>query len=243
MKIKTILTTVIASLVVVAIVATALWASHVPDDTKCQQMKIVICDSADYQFVTQSELVRTLKRSNLFPLGSQMEHVSCHEIEQALLQHDMIRTAECCKMCNGIVRIKLTQRVPMLCVQTAEGTYYVDTDRKVMPVREHVKVQVPIFKGAVSKRSATEEYFDFAQWLINSKYWRDRIAYIHVKTPKDIVLHQREVAGNILLGNMADYEQKMNRLRKLYVDGFDEIGYTAYREFDLRYEGQVVGRK
>ena len=57
------------------------------------------------------------------------------------------------------------------------------------------------------------------------------------------MLHQREVAGNILLGNMADYEQKMNRLRKLYVDGFDEIGYTAYREFDLRYEGQVVGRK
>ena len=243
MKIKTIITAVIAFLVVAAILAAALWASHVPDDTQCQQVKVELCDSTEYQFVTPSELLRTLNRSNLLPVGCKMEQISCHAIEQALLEHDMIRTAECCKMCNGIVRIRVTQRVPLLYVQTAEACYYVDTDRKVMPLRESIKVQVPVFKGAVSQRSATEEYFDFAQWLAGSKYWHDRIMQVHVRTTRDIVLHQREVTGNILLGDITDYEDKLRRLRKLYVNGFDKIGYTAYREYDLRYAGQVIGRK
>ena len=243
MKIKTIITAVIAFLVVAAILATALWASHVPDDTECQQVKVVLCDSTKHQFVSQSELLRTLKRSDLLPVGRKMEQISCHAIEQALLQHDMIRTAECCKMCNGIVRICVTQRVPLLYVQTPEANYYVDTDRKVMPVRESVKVQVPTFKGAVSQRSATEEYYDFAEWLVNDKYWHNRITQVHVRTPRDIVLHQREVPGCILLGDMDNYEQKLKRLRKLYVDGFDKIGYTTYKEYDLRFAGQVIGRK
>jgi len=35
----------------------------------------------------------------------------------------------------------------------------------------------------------------------------------------------------------------MDRLQKLYTKGFDKIGYTDYREYDLRFDGQVVGRR
>ena len=128
-------------------------------------------------------------------------------------------------------------------MQTADGNYYVDTDRRVMPVRSTIHVQVPVFKGAVSQRAATEEYYDFVQWLNSDRYWQERITQIHVRNPKHIVLTQREVEGTIVLGELKDYQEKMARLRKLYVKGFDEIGYTPYKEYDLRFAGQVVGRK
>lgn len=218
------------------------WASKQPTDVVCQRLDIQLCDSMEHQFVSVNELYRTLQRGALLPMGKRLEEVSCQEIEECLLQHDMIRTAECYKKSTGDVCVRLTQRVPMLYVTTAEGSYYVDTDRKIMPVRSSIQVAVPIFKGNISQRAATEEYFDFVSWLMNDNYWRQRITQIHVRNPKQHVLTQLHVEGNILLGDLNGYEQKMERLRKLYVKGFDKIGYKSYKEYDLRYQGQVVGR-
>ena len=218
------------------------WASKQPTDAVCQRLEILLCDSAQHQFVSVDELKRTLQRRALLPVGKRWDEVSCQEIEQCLLQHDMIRTAECYKTSTGDVCVRLTQRVPMLYVTTAEGSYYVDTDRRVMPVRSSIEVSVPIFKGNVSQRAATEEYFDFVCWLQDDSYWSQRITQVHVRNPKQHVLKQRHVEGDILLGDLQGYEQKMERLRKLYVKGFDKIGYKSYKEYDLRYQGQVVGR-
>lgn len=218
------------------------WASKQPTDAVCQRLEILLCDSAQHQFVSVDELQRTLQRRALLPVGKRWDEVSCQEIEQCLLQHDMIRTAECYKTSTGDVCVRLTQRVPMLYVTTAEGSYYVDTDRRVMPVRSSIEVSVPIFKGNVSQRAATEEYFDFVCWLQDDSYWSQRITQVHVRNPKQHVLKQRHVVGDILLGDLQGYEQKMERLRKLYVKGFDKIGYKSYKEYDLRYQGQVVGR-
>lgn len=218
------------------------WASKQPTDAVCQRLEILLCDSAQHQFVSVDELQRTLQRRALLPMGKRWDEVSCQEIEQCLLQHDMIRTAECYKTSTGDVCVRLTQRVPILYVTTAEGSYYVDTDRRVMPVRSSIEVSVPIFKGNVSQRAATEEYFDFVCWLQDDSYWSQRITQVHVRNPKQHVLKQRHVEGDILLGDLQGYEQKMERLRKLYVKGFDKIGYKSYKEYDLRYQGQVVGR-
>ena len=218
------------------------WASKQPTDAVCQRLEILLCDSAQHQFVSVDELQRTLQRRALLPVGKRWDEVSCQEIEQCLLQHDMIRTAECYKTSTGDVCVRLTQRVPMLYVTTAEGSYYVDTDRRVMPVRSSIEVSVPIFKGNVSQRAATEEYFDFVCWLQDDSYWSQRITQVHVRNPKQHVLKQRHVEGDILLGDLQGYEQKMERLRKLYVKGFDKIGYKSYKEYDLHYQGQVVGR-
>ena len=243
MKIKTIIACVSAVLVAVAVVTAALWVSHIPDDTVCQQVEIVLCDSAEYQFVSENELLRVLKSQGLLPVGRKMDEVSCHEIETAISQHDMVRTAECYELSDGTLRVRATQRVPLLCVQTAEGKYFVDMDRRVMPARPSIQMSVPIIKGVVGQRAATQEYYDFVQWLNSDRYWRDRITHIHVRNPKYVVLAQREVQGNIVLGELTDYQNKMDRLRKLYVKGFDEIGYQPYKEYDVRFEGQVVGRK
>lgn len=218
------------------------WASGQSADATCSSMEIQICDSASHQYVDAAELRRSLQRSGLSPLGKQPTEVSCQAIEDHLLQHDMVRTAECYKLSTGDLRIKVTQRIPIMQVRTADGGYYVDTDRKIMPLRSTIDVDVPIFKGDVNKNTATQEYYDFVHWLKNDPYWANRITHIHVHHPEHVVLTQCQVNGKILLGKLDDYEDKMERLRKLYVKGFDKIGYKSYTEYDLRFEGQVIGR-
>ena len=45
------------------------------------------------------------------------------------------------------------------------------------------------------------------------------------------------------IAELEDYEDKLAKLRQLYTKGFDQIGYPEYREYDLRFDNQVVGRK
>ena len=242
MKIKTIIAGVCAVVVVGAMFATASWASHRPKTTPCSWLKVEVTDSLDRQFVRPTELRELIFHAGLSPVGKEMDEVSCHAIEECVQQHEMIRTAECFKSPRGGVYLRVTQRVPALYVTGGEGNYYVDTDRKVMPVRASIDVEVPVFKGAVGKRAATEEYYDFALWLSQHTYWKSRIKQTHVHNAKHVVLHQNDGMGTILLGDLTDYVQKMNKLQKLYTKGFEKIGYKDYREYDLRYDGQVVGR-
>ena len=234
---------VCAALLSVGTLVVGAWSSEQSSPMECQCLDIQICDSAEHQFVSVDELRRTLHRNGVAPVGKDLSEVSCQTIEDILLQHSMIRTAECYKLSTGVMCVDVTQRVPMLQVITADGSYFVDTDRKVMPVRSTINVDVPVLKGNVNQQAATEEYYDFVEWLKNNRYWKNRITGIHVRNSEYVVLSQREVQGNIILGELDGYEEKMARLRKLYTDGLDEIGYKPYKEYDLRFDGQVIGRK
>lgn len=243
MKIKTIIALVSAVVVVSAMSVAAFWASHQPDPSPCAWLRVEVTDSLDRRFVESEELRRLLAREGLLPEGKPMQEVSCQTIEDCLLKHDMVRTAECFKTYQGGVCVRVTQRVPALYVLSNDGAYYVDSDRQIMPTRRTIEVDVPLFKGAVGKRAATEEYFDLAQWLTDNRYWQSRIQEVQVVNPKHIVLNQKDGKGKIILGDLSQLEQKMSKLQKLYTKGFDQIGYKDYREYDLRYKGQVIGRK
>ena len=243
MKIKTIISIVSAVLLVATLFVVACWAAQRPTQLPCAWLRVEVTDSLDRRFVESDELRRMLQREGLVPKGLSMEEISCQAIEDCLMKHDMVRTAECFKLVNGGVCVRVTQRVPALYVMSNEGAYYVDTDREIMPVCKTIDVDVPRFKGAVGKRAATEEYFDFALWLTKNRYWKSRIQDVQVVNPKHLVLHQKDDRGKIILGDLSQYEHKLDKLQKLYTKGLEYIDYQNYREYDLRYQGQVIGRK
>lgn len=241
-KVTKVLLTVVTTVCCAAVLAGGIWCSRQADMSLCTQVDIVVEDSVSRQYVDAMELEGYLKARGCYALTKAMSEVDCHMIEQALLKHEMIRTASCYKTPFGAVRIRVTQRVPVLCVKTAEGNYLVDADRRVMPYRSGMKLDVPVFTGAISKCAATEEYYDFVLWLQDNSYWGERIRDVYVRTPKMVVLSQKDYSAKIVLGKLEGYEDKLARLRSLYKKGFDVLGYPECRELDLRYAGQVVRR-
>ena len=241
-KVTKVLLTVVTTVCCAAVLVGGIWCSRQADMSLCTQVDIVVEDSVSRQYVDAMELEGYLKARGCYALTKAMSEVDCHMIELLLLKHEMIRTASCYKTPFGAVRIRVTQRVPVLCVKTAEGNYLVDADRRVMPYRSGMKLDVPVFTGAISKCAATEEYYDFVLWLQDNSYWGERIRDVYVRTPKMVVLSQKDYSAKIVLGKLDGYEDKLARLRSLYKKGFDVLGYPECRELDLRYAGQVVRR-
>jgi cell division protein FtsQ len=241
-KVKKVLLAVVTTVCCVTVLVGGVWCSRQVDSSLCTQVEVLVEDSLSRQYVDVTELEMYLKSRGCYALDKVMSTVDCHRIEQTLLEHDMIRTASCYTTPFGAVHVRVTQRIPVLCVKTAEGNYLVDSDRRVMPYRSGMKLDLPVFTGAISQRAATEEYFDFVMWLKSNSYWNTRISDVYVRNPKMLVLSQTDYSAKIVLGKLDGYEAKLSRLRNLYKKGFDILGYPECRELDLRFSGQVVRR-
>jgi len=214
-----------------------------PDNRTCQKLDIRIADQKERQYTNEAEIAGMLLRQGLHPVGKALQDIDTQPIEDAVRQHEMVRTAECYKTQSGDVRIELTQRIPLLRVVTPTETYYIDTDRRQMPARANIDMDILTASGHVGLRMAQQELADFAVELQKAPYWKERITRIEVHEGKQIVLRQHDNEPRILLGSLENHQQKLRRLRTFIQQTDTNMGIPTYREFDLRYKEQVIGRK
>ncbi len=239
---KYLLLSLLAILVVGYVTGVAVWSSRRMTRNVCHAVKVLITDKEERQYVDEKEIVSMLKKQGIYPLGKPLVSMSVQRIEDAVIAHPMVREAECYTLSSGALCIRLCQRVPVLRVVTADDTYFVDSDRLRMPVRESVTADVLTATGAIGERLACKELSDIAIMVGNDQYWHDRIARIHVVTPNYVYLVQQPDGTRLILGKPEGIERKLAKLRKLYDNVFDQIGWRTYDEIDLRFHGQIVGR-
>lgn len=233
-----------AGLLVVAVVSGFM--AH-PAEQECHSLRYIIEDRDERLYLTEVELTQILRAKDLYPVDRVIASTTLHKIEKTVAQHPMIRTAQCYITPRGEMRIRITQRVPLLRVQTPIEVYFIDTDRRVMAYRESVRDQVPVVTGNVGVTMASHALSDFALWLQANKYWRARIHHLQVQNPQMVYLYLKVESGELMvervvLGSMRGYEQKLNKLRIFLEDGKEALKDKQYKEIDLRFKGQVIGR-
>lgn len=232
-----------------ALLVTAVWWGYqmTPSSLPCASLDYSIEDSAERMYLTEAELNQVLLKEGIYPVGKPMDVVSLHRIEQAIVHHPMVRTAECYMTPRYEMKIELTQRIPLLRVQTPHEHYLIDTDRRVMEARESVKDSVLQVNGNMSPQLAATQFADFAKWLQSHRYWRTRVDHLYVQSPQMVYIYLRDETARqktdrVLLGTMFGYERKLTKLRTFLENGAEATQDKHYRELDLRFRGQVIGR-
>lgn len=210
--------------------------------TICREVSINIEDAGKRNYVTTREIKNYLTSSCGSLVGDSVDYTLLASVEQTLLRHPMLRNAEAWCSPEGVLHLSVTQRQPVLRVMGDEN-YYIDTDRRRMPVRSTTAAYVPVVTGRVPFRFAAGELYDFVLWMEDEPYWRAQIEQIHVVSPGRVELIPRVGSGVVVLGSLDNYTGKLRKLKKLYQDGFSSFGWNDYSEVDLRFRGQVVCRK
>ena len=214
-----------------------------PSSVPCAGLRYIIEDRDQRLYLTEGELDELLQAENLYPVDKAIDKLSLYRIEHAVAAHPMVRTAECYLTPQNEMRVQITQRVPLLRVQTPGDTYFIDTDRRVMPVRASVKDSVLLVSGAVGVQTASGELANMALWLQDQPYWRTRVQCVHMQTPRKVYVYlQGQNQPRVLLGVLGGYARKFAKLRTFFENGAEAIQDKQYYELDLQYKGQVIGR-
>jgi len=230
----------IFALLVLGYLVFSLW--HFSGSSKelvCKELDIELEDSINVQLINQSEIALILDQKDLNPIGKTVKHIQTELIEETLRKNPMVKWVECYKTPSGIVHIKVLQRSPKFRV-VGLGSYYIDIDRKLMPVSTNYAAYVPVVSGRVTVSMATGKLFDFVTYLEANPFWNAQIEQIFVRDDLKIELVPRVGDAIIVLGTLDNFEAKLNKLHKLYVRGFNIIGWNRYKTIDLQYKDQVV---
>ncbi len=208
----------------------------------CRDLKIILADSSNIQLITQADIAQILEQNDLNPLGKTIKNIRTESIEEILHKNPMIKVAECYKTPSGTVSIRVFQRSPKFRVVGMQS-YYIDVDRKPMPVSTNHAAYVPVVSGRVTVSMASGKMFDFVTYLEDNPFWNAQIEQIYVRDDLKIELVPRVSDAIILLGTLDNYQSKFKKLYKLYQKGFNVIGWNRYKVIDLQYKDQIVCSK
>lgn len=84
---------------------------------------------------------------------------------------------------------------------------------------------------------------EFALFLRNNFFWNSLIEQIDVDKNGEVTLVPRVGNQLILMGTLDNYQEKLEKLRALYEEGFNKVGWNKYKQITLKYDGQVVCTK
>lgn len=239
---KYILIAFFAILVLGCLVFSLRYFSGREKDNVCRKLDIIMMENNGKQLVTEKEIAQILDDNNLNPVGKTIKHIRTESIEELLRKNPMIKVVQCYKTPAGVVTIRVLQRSPKFRV-VGFISYYVDADRKTMPVSMNYAAYVPVVSGRTTVSMMTSKMFDFISFLEENPFWNAQIEQIYVCDDLKIELVPRVGDAIIKLGTLDNYQAKLEKLHKLYLKGLNVVGWNKYKVIDLRYKDQVVCSK
>ena len=241
------------------IVVMPFWFRHTSGSTACGELNIIITDSSDYRFVNEQQIRDRIYSGSVRFAGIPVADVKLEELENHIGSiHELNRT-EAYITIDGSLHIEVSQRRPVLRVQSSSGSeYYIDDEGYVMkkrglyPPRVHIAGgKIDIREGYISGSrigdpgmpSILNDLFDLVVYLRNNQLWSALIDQIEIDNSGDIILIPRTGGHKIVIGDSENLDRKMNTLDAFYKQVLPAAGWDTYSLINLKYEGQLIARK
>jgi len=232
-----------AAALLLAYLLFSVFCMNPPSDLVCKELRINIIDDSKCNYLSEADIMKSLTKSGLSPVGKKMSSVNTAEMGKKLEENRLIKRAECYKTVDGTVRINIYQRIPVLRVFSTKGSYYVDNEGEIMPVPDNFAAYLPIASGFIADTLATKQLYEFALFLQQDKFWNSQIKQIYVAQNGDIELTPAVGDQQIILGKIENYKKNLEKLRLFYEKGLSKVGWNKYSIINLKFDNQVVCTK
>ncbi|MCL2501878.1 MAG: cell division protein FtsQ/DivIB [Bacteroidales bacterium] len=210
----------------------------------CTEIHVHIADSSVNRMVLPQEVHAFLQKNKLVAPGMKWTEIDLHNLEQRLTAESGIKHCQVYGHINGSLHIKLAQRTPILRLETAKGGYYIDESGVLFPVMPQRTAYVPVVSGNIPLEEETwlAQLYDFGRYIRGNRFWNAQITQLHVHAPHNIEIIQRIGHQTIMMGDLSQFEYKLQKLYSFFrtvsaLEGWDKYGFI-----DIRFSNQIVCR-
>ena len=212
-------------------------------DVVCDGVKVTIEKGMIEGVLTAADVTRMLNEGRVNPIGKSMADVNLRTMEELLERQELIENAECYKAQNGLVNIRVTERVPVVRVLAANGDdYYVDKDGRTLQNTGYV-CNLMVATGNISRPFASNVLAPLGRIIMADDFWRNQIEQINVLPDNTLEMVPRVGEHIIYLGQPVGVVKKLERLRKFYQYGLSQAGWNKYSRISVEYSNQIVCKK
>jgi len=220
----------------------AFYFQEKPKDGLCQGFEVEVQNSSSTdQFVDTDDIEKFIKEKGLDPTNKHFSDINTNAIEEAILTNQLVKRANVFITNNGTIKASIEERKPILRIISNTGdNYYIDNDGNKMPLSKRFTAYLPVATGTIKEDFAKSELYKFALFLYDDEFWNAQIEQIVVLPNKDLKLIPRVGNHEIILGNLNEYKEKLDKLLAFYKEGLNETGWNKYSVINLKFDKQVV---
>jgi cell division protein FtsQ len=197
------------------------------------------------------DIIKKAFGSNL--VNTQIEDLEISRVELALEQDPAVGDADVYMDAANRLQINITQREPILRIRDNGGSdYYIDPKGKKFPWSKEFTPRVLIATGHIpvyqddfekKERSILKDLVNLTRFIRENELWNKMIQQVHVTDKNEFILIPLVGKHKIMFGDADDMDEKFHKLEIFYNQGLTYKGWQEYDVVDIRYKGQVVGRK
>lgn len=239
--IKKIFTLTLVIIAITAIILSLATINKIEEDVVCSDVRINIDEYGFSKYISEKEIIKLLERKGIYPIGKKMNNVSISRIEKEIENISSIKSVECYKTTSNNVVIDIVQRIPIMRIINNRGEdFYIDVNAEIIPNKDRILSHSIIATGEINREYAQKELYNFASFVVNHSFWSAQIEQINVLHNKGVELVPRVGEHIIYLGEIKDYEKKLERLKKFYYKGLNKIGWNKYQRISLEIPNQII---
>ena len=212
------------------------WNVHPP----CNQLVVMVMDSAQASFVSRQEVMGILAKSHLNPVGKPEDRIDLHRIETEVEKHQFVLDAQCYITADHVVHVDIRQCLPVMRIMSRTGdNYYIDAKGNRLHNMTFA-ADVPVATGYISRQYARTVLAPLGSYLTSDSFWNSQVEQFWVADNGQMEMFPRVGNHVISFGQPKDMKKKMERLRTFYTEVLNKVGWNKYKRIDLQYSNQIV---
>lgn len=211
---------------------------------------IISFNNSQLSFVTQENILAIIKPKGLIANKAKLRNLKLRDIENCIEENKWVQNANIFVSADNNVHIKVEQKIPVVRIQPEndfEEPYYLDKFANVIRYSTQYIPDLPVATSpelgfTSSDLSLKSDIVTLANYIAKDSFWKSAITQISIDENKSISLIPAFGQQVILLGDVNQLDNKMQKLFQFYQQGNRTVNWDKYDEIDLRFERQVVCR-
>ena len=190
------------------------------------------------KFLTKNIVLQYIEKHNFSYDGVVLYQFYLNDLEEILLKHPAVKTAEVYSSQQGDMNIKLQQRKAIVRIKTTDADYYLDENGLEMPLSKVYTPRVIVVSGDANQKHHASIYA-FIQIINKRGFWKSQIMQLHF-SGDEVVLIPRVGNQKIHFGRLVNSTEKLDNLYQFYKQAMPVKGWQTYSDISLKYKNQIV---
>ncbi|MFP2997387.1 hypothetical protein ABN763_15830 [Spongiivirga sp. MCCC 1A20706] len=239
MKLKWIKIRVILMIMVIS--SLYVFTSFRHETQKINDVKVEFTAENDNLFISETAVNKLLIQNEQGVTSMFKERLVLDKMEAVLNSNGMIQNAEVYVSVNGTLKAKVEQKIPIARV-VENGSYYIDTEGKKMPLSSEHSARVPLVSGEIIEDDISILH-EVAMKVREDDFLKKEVVAIHKNKFSGFEFRFRTNDLRVVFGDDDQLERKIKNLKAFYKKATEDSTLVTYNKVDLRFSNQVVCTK
>jgi len=244
------------ALLLVLLVALAIFWSSISKTAKnrlVETMEITILPEGKAIFLNNNILSDSIQSVIGNPTGRSAADINIQKLEARLNKLPAVKKAEVYIALDGVLKVKIEERTPIVLVQNSQGDeFYLDTQGVMIPnstpkfcdvLVANGNIRNVMTSGKIIGGETARNLLAVAKFIAADSLWNMQFQQLYVDNYNDVILIPRVGKHSIVVGNGANLPEKFGNLRLFYDQGLKSTGWDRYKSVDISNLNQVVGTR